>query len=65
MQADIEEWCRACLTCATHPGQAVKQPLTPTPVAGPFDRVGFNVIQFPKLTAGNWYAIVFVGYLTK
>ena len=40
-------------------------PLTPIPVSGPFDRVGVDVIQFPKSYLGNQYAIVFVDYLTK
>ena len=33
-------------------------PLTPIPVAGPFDRVGVDIIQFPQ-------SVVFVDYLTK
>ena len=66
MRTDIEEWCRACLTCVTcRPGQAVRPALTPIPVSGPFDRVGVDVIQFPESTARNRYAIVFVDYLTK
>ena len=32
---------------------------------GLFDRVGVNVIQFPKLCHGNKYAVVFIDYLTK
>ena len=40
-------------------------PLTPIPVSGPFDRVGVDVIQFPKSHSGNQYAVVFVDYLTK
>ena len=66
MRADIRSWCRACLTCATqHVGQAAKPPLTPIPVAGPFDRVGVDVIKFPMNSAGNQYAVVFMDYLTK
>ena len=30
-----------------------------------FDRVGVDVLQLPKTTKGNKYAIVFVDYLTK
>ena len=40
-------------------------PLTPIPVAGPFDRVGVDVIQFTKSHQGNRYAVVFADYLTK
>ena len=66
MRADILKWCKACLTCASrHVGRAVKPPLTPIPVSGPFDRIGVDVIQFPRSYDGNQYAVVFVDYLTK
>ena len=66
MRADITHWCWACLTCISrHVGQAVKPPLTPIPVAGPFDRLGVDVIKFPMSSSGNQYAVVFVDYLTK
>ena len=66
MRADISGWCQGCLVCATHqPGKAVKPPLTPIPVEGPFHRVGVDVIQFVKSHSGNQYAIVFTDYLTK
>ena len=66
MRTDILKWCRACLTCATcRTGRAYKPPLTPITVAGPFDRVGVDIIKFPKSAAGNQYAVVFMDYLTK
>ena len=66
MRADILHWCRSCIVCATRRlGHTVTPPLVPIPVAGPFDRVGDDVIQFPKLHQGNHYAVVFVDYLTK
>ena len=66
MRADTTSWCWACLTCATcHVGQAVKPPLTPIPVASPFDRVGVDMIRFPMSSAGNQYAVVFMDYLTN
>ncbi len=66
MRADIIRWCRTCLTCATRQvGQASKPPLTPIPVSGPFDRVGVDIIKFPRSYSGNQYAVVFVDYLTK
>jgi len=37
----------------------------PIPVAGAFNRVGVDVIQFPVSRAGNRYGIVFMDYLTK
>ena len=66
MRGDIILWCQACLTCASRQvGRATSAPLTPIPVAGAFDRVGVDVLHFPKSSAGNQYAIVFVDYLTK
>ena len=52
--------------CACHgPGQAVKRVLTPIVVAGPFDRVGIDVIQLPLSRNGNRNAVAVVDYLTK
>ena len=66
MRKDICRWCKGCLTCATRSvGQAVRPPLVPIPVSGPFDRIGVDVVQFPKSKRGNRYAIVFMDYLTK
>ena len=66
MRSEISKWSRACLTCATRqPGRAFKPPLTPIPVGGAFDRLGVDVIQFPRSKNGNRYAVVFVDYLTK
>jgi len=49
MHADITAWCRQCRLCAAHhAGKAVKPPLTPIPVAGPFDHVGVDFIKFLK-----------------
>ena len=66
MRRDISRWTRGCIVCATrNVGRAVKVPLTPIPVSGPFDRVGVDVIQFPRSRQGHQYAVVFVDYLTK
>ena len=66
MRADIQRWCKACLTCASRRiGRAERPPMTPIPVSGPFDRVGVDVVQFPTSYNGNKYAVVFVDYLTK
>ena len=52
MRTDICKWCRACITCATRQtGRATRPPL----VDGPFDRIGVDVIQFPKSKKGNRY----------
>ena len=34
-------------------------------MAGPFDRIGVDAIQFPRTSRGNQCAVVFVDYLTK
>ena len=66
MRRDITQWTSGCLVCATRStGRAVRPPLNPIPVSGPFDRVGVDIIQFPRTRRGNRYAIVFVDYLTK
>ena len=66
MRSDVSYCCRACLVCATrNVGQAIKPLLTPIPVGGPFDRVGVDILQLPKSSRGNRYAVVFMDYLTK
>ena len=66
MLSDITRWSQACLVCATHnPGRAIRPPLTPIPAAGPFDCIGVDVIQFPRSSSGNQYAVIFMDYLTK
>ena len=66
MRGDISPWVRGCLKCATYStGSTVRPPLTPIPVAGPFDCVGVDFVQLPMTRRGNRYAIVFVDYLTK
>ena len=66
MRRDITQWTRGCLVCSSHsPSRAVHAPLTPIPVNGPFDRIGVDVIQFPRSHLGNQYAVVFMDYLTK
>ena len=52
--------------CGTYnSGRTMRPPLTPISVAGPFDRIGIDVIQFPQLHTGNQYALVIMDYLTK
>ena len=62
----MAKWSQACVICASYQvGKALQPPLTPIPFAGPFDRIGVDVLKFPKSDLGNQYAIVFVDYLTK
>ena len=66
MRQDIVKWCRTCLVCATRSvGKQIKPFLTPIPVDGPFDWIGVDVLQLPKSSRGNCYAIVFMDYFTK
>ena len=66
MRRDVSRWNRACITCATYStGKTIRPPLTPIPVAGPFDRIGVDVLQLPRSEDGNQYAVVFMDYLTK
>ena len=66
MRRDIAGWCCACEMCASrHIGKPVKPYLTPIPVGGPFDRVGVDIIKFPKSNRGKNYAVVCIDYLTK
>ena len=66
MRKEVTQYCRSCEKCASrHVGKAIKPPLTPIPVNGPFDRVGVDVIKFPRSSKGNTYAVVFMDYLTK
>ena len=46
-------------------GTPIKPYLTPIPVGGAFDRVGVDIIKFPKSRSGKQYAVVFMDYLTK
>ncbi len=65
MRADILRWCKSYLTCASRRvGRAVRPPLTPIPVAGPFVRLGVDVTQFPLHTMETSTQF-FVDYLTK
>ena len=49
MRSDIGHWNCSFIICATHnTGRAVHSPLTPTPVTGPFQRVGVDVVKLPK-----------------
>ena len=66
MRSDITTWCRACLIGASHNvGRPERPPLVPIPVAGPFDRLGIDVLKLPKSRHGNTCAVVFMDYLTK
>ena len=66
MRKEVTLFCRSCETCASrNVGRPIKPYLTPIPVAGPFDRVGVDVIKFPCSSRGKRYAVVFIDYLTK
>ena len=51
MRKEVTHFCRSCETCAScNVGRPIKPYLTPIPVAGPFDRVGVDMIKlFPAV----------------
>ena len=54
MRQDIIKWSRACKICASHQvGKPIHTPLTPITVTGPFDRIGVDVIKFPRAVKGT------------
>ena len=53
------------ITCEWFSFRLEGKPIKPIPVAGAFDRVGVDVIKFPKSKNGKHYAVVFMDYLTK
>ena len=66
MRKVVTHFCRSCKTCAScNMGKPNKPYLTPILVAGPFDRVGVDMIKFPCSSRGKRYAVVFIDYLTK
>ena len=61
MRSDVSYWCKVCLMCATrNVGQTIKPTPTPIPVGGPFDRVDVEMLQLPKSSRGNRYAVASV-----
>ena len=67
MRADVRQFCRGCLNCASHkgPGRAIRPPLQSIPIQKPFHRVAVDVLQLPLTTRGNKYVVVFMDYFTK
>ncbi len=67
MYRDVVAFCRSCLTCATYQGTGRRNraPMMPTPVGGPFHRVGVDIMELPMTVNGSRYAITFIDYLTK
>ena len=54
MCKDISCWCRACeIRTLRQVGKPVKPLLTRIPVSGAFDRVGVDVIKFPRSSTGK------------
>ena len=63
MYAEVYCFCKGCLTCAAYRGggRRTGAPLKSTPVGGPFERVGVDLMELPLTTLGNCYVIVFLG----
>lgn len=61
----VERHCKSCLECVTRKGsgRAVKPPLVPIPVGGPFHRMGVDILQLPLTESGNRYVVIFMDYV--
>ena len=60
MRSDINKWCQSYRVCATRRvGRAVVTPVFPILVLAPFDRVGVDVITYPRVKqeiVRQWYS---------
>ncbi len=68
LDKDVENWVQSCVACASkkHPPAAMRAPLVPIPVSGPFDRVAVDVVgPLPQSLSGNRFIVAFTDYHTK
>ncbi|KRZ13010.1 Retrovirus-related Pol polyprotein from transposon [Trichinella zimbabwensis] len=65
---DVEDWCRACQTCAAR-AVLTKKPQAPMqlqPVGYPFQRVGIDIVgPLEETQSGNRYTLVVCDYFSK
>ncbi|KRZ77296.1 Transposon Tf2-11 polyprotein [Trichinella papuae] len=65
---DVEDWCRACQTCAAR-AVLTKKPQAPMqlqPVGYPFQRVGMDIVgSLEETQSGNRYILVVCDYFSK
>ena len=67
MYVDSKKHSAACPLCAivSGSGRVNKPPLHPIPVQRPFQIIGLDIMDLPKMESGNKHVVVFQGYLTK
>ncbi len=65
---DVEDWCRACQTCASRksPSRTRRAPLQSETAGFPLQRVAMDVLgPLPQTLSGNKYILVIGDYFTK
>ncbi|KRX22547.1 Retrovirus-related Pol polyprotein from transposon, partial [Trichinella nelsoni] len=65
---DVEDWCRACQTCAARaiPTRKLQAPMQLQPVSHPFQRVAMDLVgPLEETQSGNRYILVVCDYFSK
>ncbi|KRZ69679.1 Transposon Ty3-G Gag-Pol polyprotein [Trichinella papuae] len=65
---DVEDWCRACQTCAARaiPTRKLQAPMKLQPVSHPFQRVAMDLVgPLEETQSGNRYILVVCDYFSK
>ncbi|KRX51502.1 Retrovirus-related Pol polyprotein from transposon, partial [Trichinella sp. T9] len=65
---DVEDWCRACQTCAARaiPTRKLQAPMQLQPVSHPFQRVAMDLVgPLEETQIGNRYILVVCDYFSK
>ena len=67
MYTDAVEFCKSCPLCAIVSGgeRHVKQPLHPIPMQKPFQIIGLDIMDLPRIDQGNKHVVVFQDYFSK
>lgn len=66
MAADVEKYCRECVTCQhSKLSLPTKAPLVSMPIGNPWQMVAVDILSVPVSTQGNRYLLVVQDYFTK
>jgi len=66
MCADVERWCRDCVTCQVAESERAPRPLLTSHVVGkPWDTLAMDFLEVPPSIDGNRYLLVIQDYFTK
>ncbi|KAH7698042.1 gagpol and env protein precursor, partial [Aphelenchoides avenae] len=64
--ADCERWARACVVCAhTRRSRKNVPPLMPIVTSRPWELLCMDILQLPKATTGEKYALVVIDHFTR